>query len=80
MRKDTTSELVGQYLHYPFFMLNVKQESCEYQLGSTDFEAYSRTIRPRAYFRLQPLGYFHYRQKLLVVEKDDNQLQILLIL
>jgi len=30
--KDTTSELAGLFSHYPFFMLNVKQESCEYQL------------------------------------------------
>jgi len=29
--KDTTSKLVGLSLHYPFIMLNVKQESCEYQ-------------------------------------------------
>jgi len=27
---STTSELAG--LYYPFFMLNVKQRSCEYQL------------------------------------------------
>jgi len=30
--KDTTSELVGLSPHYSSFMLNVKQESCEYQL------------------------------------------------
>jgi len=30
--KDTTSELVGLSSHYPFFMLKVKQGSCEYQL------------------------------------------------
>jgi len=30
--KDTTSELTVLSPHYPFFMLNVKQKSCEYQL------------------------------------------------
>jgi len=30
--KDTTSELAGLSSHYPSFMLNVKQGSCEYQL------------------------------------------------
>jgi len=30
--KDTTSELAGLSSHYPFFMLNDKQGSCEYQL------------------------------------------------
>jgi len=30
--KDTTSKLAGLSSHYPFFMLNVKQESCKYQL------------------------------------------------
>jgi len=28
--KDTTSKLAGRSSHYPFFMLNVKQGSCEY--------------------------------------------------
>jgi len=28
--KVTTSELAGHSSHYPFFMLNVKQGSCEY--------------------------------------------------
>jgi len=28
--KGTTSELAGLSSHYPFFMLNVKQGSCEY--------------------------------------------------
>jgi len=32
LSKDTTSKLVGLSSHYPFFMLNVKQGSCEYQL------------------------------------------------
>jgi len=32
MRKDTTSELAELSSHYPFFMLKVKQGSCEYQL------------------------------------------------
>jgi len=32
MLKDATSELAGLSSHYPFFMLNVKQESCEHQL------------------------------------------------
>jgi len=30
--KCTTSELAGLTSHYPFFMPNVKQGSCEYQL------------------------------------------------
>jgi len=30
--KDTTSELADLPSHYPFLMLNVKQESCDYQL------------------------------------------------
>jgi len=30
--KDTTRELVGLSSHYPFLMLNIKQESREYQL------------------------------------------------
>jgi len=30
--KNTTSELAGLSSHYPFFMLNVKQRSCEYKL------------------------------------------------
>jgi len=32
--KDTKSELSGLSSHYPSFMLNVKQGSCEYQLLS----------------------------------------------
>jgi len=28
--KDTTSELIGLSLYYPFLMLIVKQGSCEY--------------------------------------------------
>jgi len=32
--KDTTNELASLSSHYPFFMLNVKQGSCEYQLKS----------------------------------------------
>jgi len=28
--KDIASELAGLASHYPFFMLNVKQRSCEY--------------------------------------------------
>jgi len=30
LSKDTTNELVGLSSHYPFLMLSVKQESCEY--------------------------------------------------
>jgi len=30
--KDTTSKLAVESSHYPFYMLNVKQGSCEYQL------------------------------------------------
>jgi len=30
--KDTTSEIASLALQHPFFMLNVKQGSCEYQL------------------------------------------------
>jgi len=30
--KETTSELASLSLHYPFFMQNVKQRSCEFQL------------------------------------------------
>jgi len=30
--KDKTSELAGLSSHYPYFMLNVKKGSCEYQL------------------------------------------------
>jgi len=32
LSKDTTSELAGLSPNHPFFMLNVKQESCGYQL------------------------------------------------
>jgi len=30
--KDTTSKVADLSSHYPFFMLNVKQGSCKYQL------------------------------------------------
>jgi len=32
LSKDTTSELAGLSSHYIFYMLNIKQRSCDYQL------------------------------------------------
>jgi len=54
-----TSELAGLSLHYPSFMLNVKQESCEYQLlksfGLT--QPGNRFKGLQAYFSVENMNY-----------------------
>jgi len=37
LAKDTTSELAGLPSHYPFFMLTVKQGSCELKASAEKF-------------------------------------------
>jgi len=46
--KDTTSELAGLPSHYPFFMLNIKQGSCESRASTEKFPGAGPTGKTRS--------------------------------